>query len=214
MGKPFSEKDRLQEDHERGLINENCRLEHQMVVLNIDKERHKPRESTNRRFVTDSKVELATVKKAMCVLEERASSNRSLMLSTIQDRDNWQDHLATTSPKLYFAKRAVIVVFDQLKEYSSGVWMVEVAVQASMKSNLQSYNQAIVDQFKQSIEAYQLSVEGDITFLGMALCQAVRRICANIFWVFWCFATKRLETRWAISLAQALGGSWFLMRKV
>lgn len=58
--------------------------------------------------------------------------------------------------------------------------MFEVAAQVQMKSNLRDYNQAIIDQVEQSLEAYHLNVQGDIMSLGMDLSQAVLEDMAKI----------------------------------
>lgn len=84
----------LLEGHDRRLIYENHRLEHQTVILNVDKQRGEAGESVDRRSIPDTMVELANVKEAMHAHEERASADRSMRLSAFDDlndaRINWQ----------------------------------------------------------------------------------------------------------------------------
>lgn len=82
------------EDPESGVIDEDCPLELQSVVLNADEERRKALEFEGKMDVTDAKVELENVKEAMRVLEEQASTDRLLTLSAVEDciacRINWR----------------------------------------------------------------------------------------------------------------------------
>lgn len=63
--------------------------------------------------------------------------------------------------------------------HCSFVRAAESAVQERM-SNLRNYMQTVSDQVKQSTDAYQLNVDGDITSLGTALAQDVSSMSAQI----------------------------------
>lgn len=69
------------------------------------------------KVVTNRNMEHANVKEAMRALEKQASAYISLMLSTTEDREKAQEHLATTSVTLQIAERALIADFDQLENY-------------------------------------------------------------------------------------------------
>lgn len=58
------------------------------------------------------------VKEALCVLEEQASGDRSLMISNVDDRNHAQYQLATTTVRLKITERALTADFDQLNRYS------------------------------------------------------------------------------------------------
>lgn len=75
----------LLEVHDRALIIEVHRLQQQVVVLNFDNKRREARRSTEKRAVTDAKVELAIVKEAMLALEEQWLIDRLLVLSVFKD---------------------------------------------------------------------------------------------------------------------------------
>lgn len=54
--------------------------------------------------------------------------------------------------------------------------IAKVALQEQIKCNLQNYIQVIFEQIMQNTGTYQLNVEGEITSLGTALSQDIRRM--------------------------------------
>lgn len=56
------------EDHERGFIDENRLVEHQIFVLEVDNEDCKARESTDKKAVNDAKMELMHVEEAIVLM--------------------------------------------------------------------------------------------------------------------------------------------------
>lgn len=118
--------------------------------------------------VTEARIELTNAKGALHVLWGRASTDRLALCNAIEERDGAQSKGIMTAAKLQVAKRASTVPFDHLKRHSSNVQAAEAAVQESINSNLHSYMQIVMQQVKQSTEAYKLNTEGDISSLGMA----------------------------------------------
>lgn len=82
--------------------------------------------------------------------------------------------------KFQLAERALFAAFAQLKGFFVSMRRAEVHLQVWMESNLQSYNQEILDQARQSTGAYNLSVEGDFTSLRTALSEDAQRIFEKI----------------------------------
>lgn len=97
------------ESHERELFDENRHLEHKLVTVKFEKERHEARNVESTKSVTDAKVELANAKEALNVLKGSPSTDRSAVHGAIEHRDSVQGELATTSAKLQVAKRALAV---------------------------------------------------------------------------------------------------------
>lgn len=58
---------------------------------------------------------------------------------------------------------ALAAFLDHFRKYPSSVQMAEVAVPVWMNFSLQYYIQTILDQVRQSTEAYAKNFEGDIT---------------------------------------------------
>lgn len=55
----------------------------------------------------------------MRVPDKQESFNWLLMPSAVEDSNNAQNQLATTSAEFQIAERALTAAFDQLKQYSS-----------------------------------------------------------------------------------------------
>lgn len=174
----------LLEDHERGLTYENCCFRRQLVVISVEDELGEARELADKKTCTDAKMELANMKEENCILKERASNDRSLMLSAVEDKGSVPEQLVTTSAKVQIAEGVINAAFYQLKKYSRTMRMATVAVTTWVKANLQNYVQKVFDHVKQSTETYQLNVEGGIASLTTVLFQDVRKICAKSFTVF------------------------------
>lgn len=79
-----------------GLTDDNCLLGHKLVILKVDKERCKARESVDKRYVTDRWLELAYVEEALRSLEKRSSADRLLMFRVFGDQYCAQKQLAAT----------------------------------------------------------------------------------------------------------------------
>lgn len=131
---------RLLEDQKMGLAEDNC-LPNQIVHFSFDKEHCKACESPGNKAATNAKVELLNVKEVMHALEERASTDRVLMLSTFEYRNSEQVRIGTASTKLHAGEGALRARVDQLNKYSGSARMVEIYLQAQMKSNLQNYRE-------------------------------------------------------------------------
>lgn len=68
----------------------------------------------------------------------------------------------------------------ELGQRSSNVQAAEAEMKESMKSNFWNYMQTIFDQIKQSISAYKLNFEGDMSSLGTVLTQNIWGMCSRI----------------------------------
>lgn len=146
------------QDHERGLTDGKLLLEHQLVDFKVYKERCKARESEDKKSVIDCEVELANVKEAMRVLDERVLTDRSLIHSAVEDHNSIQEQLATTSAELQIAEEVLTAGLDQLEQCYNYMQLDEIGLQARTKYNLQNCIQMIFDQVKQSPEVYPLNV--------------------------------------------------------
>lgn len=103
------------ESIEPDLLDENRRLDYQLIMARVEKERHKAQDLESMKALSDAKVEPANAKEALGVLETQASTDRSVMCSAIEGRDRMQGKLATTSAKLQVANGAFTSTFDHLK---------------------------------------------------------------------------------------------------
>lgn len=81
-------------------MTKNLRLEHQLVLVSIEKVGHAIAKVESTRAVTHAKDELANAKETLPVLERRVSRDREVMHSAIEDSDRVQGEWATTSAKL------------------------------------------------------------------------------------------------------------------
>lgn len=106
--------------------------------------------------------------------------DRSAKCGAIEELDGMRREMATLSRRLQAAKDALTATFDHLQRHSSNFWTADAAVGEPMKSNLQNFIQTVLDQFKQSSEAYQLNVDGDISSSRTSLTQDIRSGCAQI----------------------------------
>lgn len=143
-------------------------------------ELHEALDVQSTKFVTDARVQLASAKEALQVLEGRASADRLAVPSAVEYRDCMQGELATTSALLRITKRGLTATFDPFKRHSSNVQAAEATVQERIKSNLGNNIQTIFNGVKQIIKAYQLNVDGHISSLGTALPEDMGSMCAQI----------------------------------
>lgn len=103
------------------------------------------------------------------MLEHQASAEWSDLSSAIEERDQAQNEVTTTSAKLLVAKNALTATFDHHKRRFSNVHAAEAAVQVRMKFNLRNFMQTVFDHVKQSTKAYLLNAGSDIPSLGASL---------------------------------------------
>lgn len=101
--------------HERKPLDENRRLEHQLVTLSVERDRHGAQgvESTN--LITNANVELAEVEEALRGLKDRAFADMLAMRGATEDFDHVQSNLATRLARLQGAKGALTAISDHLE---------------------------------------------------------------------------------------------------
>lgn len=150
----------------RELANAYRRLKQRLVVVIVEMDGYKAREEEHEQAVTDSKIEVANIKEAMRALEDRVSSDASLMHAAVNERNSLRNQLVaessgrkaaeeqqtTQSSRLKTAEQGLSLDVWRLGTYANKVGKAE-AVQKQMKSNLQKYIQTMLDQLNGSKKA-------------------------------------------------------------
>lgn len=79
------------EDHEGGITNENLCFEHEVAVLNADREPWKAFEFVDNCVSKDTAMKLPNMQEVMLAVEERASAQRLLVFWTVEDSNSARD---------------------------------------------------------------------------------------------------------------------------
>lgn len=89
------------ESHERELLHDNQRREHK--TDRTEKKCREAQDAESTKALTDTKVDLANAKEALCVQEDRASMDRSSLRTEIEERDCAQHGVEAMSARLQVA---------------------------------------------------------------------------------------------------------------